>query len=74
LPAPFDGNGYEAADIERVPSTLVEAIALWERSEVARAAFGDEVHHHVLVTAQAEWAAFNQAVTDWERTRYWERI
>lgn len=74
LPAPFVGNGYEAADIERVPSTLVEAIALWEHSEVARAVFGDEVHHHVLVTAQAEWAAFNQAVTDWERTRYWERI
>ena len=74
LPAAYEGNGYEATDIARVPTTLAEAADLWERSEVARAVFGDEVHHHLLVTARAEWSAFNRAVTDWERTRYWERI
>ena len=50
------------------------AIELWERSEVARQCFGDDVHHHVLVTAKAEWQAFNRTVTDWERRRYWELI
>lgn len=74
LPAPYAGNGYEATDIDRVPSTMVEAIDRWERSEIARAAFGDDVHHHILTMAKAEWAAFNRAVTDWERMRYWERI
>ena len=44
------------------------------RSEVARQCFGDDVHHHVLVTAKAEWQAFNRTVTDWERRRYWELI
>jgi glutamine synthetase len=74
LPDAYPGNGYEATDIARVPSTIVEAIELWERSDVARAAFGDDVHHHILTTAKAEWSAFNLAVTDWERQRYWERI
>jgi len=24
--------------------------------------------------AKGEWVAFNQAVTDWELRRYWERV
>ena len=74
LGAPFVGNGYEAADIPRIPWSIVEAIELWERSEVARECFGDDVHHHILTMAKAEWMAFNQTVTDWELRRYWERI
>jgi glutamine synthetase len=70
----YDGNGYEATDIERIPWNIVDAIELWERSEVARECFGDDVHHHVLTMATAEWRAFNQTVTDWELRRYWERI
>ena len=68
------GNGYELDDVERIPSTMVEAIELWERSATARACFGDDVHHHLLTMAKAEWQAFNQTVTDWEFHRYWERI
>ena len=73
-PAPYAGNGYTADDLPRLPSTFPEAIELWRSSEVARAAFGEDVHHHVLVHAEAEWAAFNRTVTDWERARYFERI
>jgi glutamine synthetase len=73
-PEPFVGNGYEATDVPRVPWTLAEAADRWEASTVAREAFGDEVHHHVLNMARQEWAAFNRAVTDWERQRYFERI
>ena len=71
---PFVGNGYTAPDIPRIPSTIVEAIHLWEHSEIARECFGDDVHHHILTMAKGEWAAFNHAVTDWELRRYWERI
>ena len=70
----FTGNGYEADDIDRIPWNLPDAIALWERSDVARECFGDDVHHHILTMARAEWQAFNQTVTDWEKRRYWERI
>jgi glutamine synthetase len=66
------GNGYAATDLERIPTTFPEAIDRWRRSEVARAAFGDDVHHHVLHHAESEWQAFNRAVTDWERRRYFE--
>jgi glutamine synthetase len=74
LGEPYVGNGYEAADIDRIPWNLPDAIALWEQSSIARECFGDEVHHHILTMAKAEWQAFNQTVTDWELRRYWERI
>jgi glutamine synthetase len=70
----FTGNGYEAANIPRIPSGLVEAIELWRNSAIAREVFGDEVHHHILTMASAEWQAFNKTVTDWERRRYFELI
>ena len=74
LAAPYVGNGYEATDIDRIPWNLPDAIELWEQSSIARECFGDEVHHHILTMARAEWQAFNQSVTDWELRRYWERI
>ena len=73
-PAEFIGNGYEATNIPRIPSSIVEAIELWRSSSAAREVFGDDVHHHILVMAQAEWDAFNKTVTDWERRRYFELI
>lgn len=73
LPPAFEGNGYEAPHIDRIPWNIVDAIDRWERSEIAVECFGEAVHHHVLTTARAEWQAFNQTVTDWELRRYWER-
>jgi glutamine synthetase len=73
-PEPYMGNGYEAPDIPRIPWNIVDAIQLWENSSIARECFGDDVHHHILTMAKAEWEAFNHTVTDWELRRYWERI
>ena len=73
LPEPVTGNAY-AADAERLPTTLAEAAELFRRSEVARAAFGDEVVEHYLNNARIEIAAFNAAVTDWEKVRGFERF
>jgi glutamine synthetase len=70
----FVGNAYEDADVSRIPSTLVEAIDLFRTSDVARVAFGDDVHHHILNTAEQEWAAFNRTVTDWELRRNFEQL
>ena len=71
---PFVGNAYADPDVERIPSTLVEAIELFRTSEVALAAFGPEVHHHLLNAAEQEWLAFNRAVTDWELRRNFEQL
>jgi glutamine synthetase len=72
--APYSGNGYTASDLTRIPWTFPEAIELWRSSRIAVECFGEDVHHHVLVHAEAEWLAFNQTVTEWERARYFERI
>ncbi len=71
---PYEGNGYTAADLERVPHSLVDAIASFRDSEIAKAAFGDDVHYHLLNTAQQEWNYFCNAVTDWERRRGFEKL
>lgn len=69
VPPASEGNAYEATDVAHVPSTLIDAIGELERSEVADAAFGPDVHEHLVNTAKQEWASFNRVVTDWERRR-----
>ena len=73
-PKPYEGNAYEDATLPQVPKTLREAIAELERSKVARAAFGERVVEHYLHAARLEQHAFDQAVTDWELIRNFERI
>ena len=73
LPEPCTGNAY-AGGAQRLPTTLAEAAGLFEHSPVAREAFGDEVVEHYLNNARVELAAFNSAVTDWERVRGFERF
>ncbi len=69
----FEGNAYES-DKPRVPKTLQEARDLFAASDIARAAFGDDVHAHYVNMADVELAAFNATVTDWERYRGFERL
>ncbi|HEX2130471.1 MAG TPA: glutamine synthetase family protein [Actinophytocola sp.] len=67
------GNAY-VTDKPRVPATLRDAAELFGASEHARAAFGDDVVDHYLNNARVELAAFDAAVTDWERIRGFERL
>jgi glutamine synthetase len=69
----FPGNAY-ASDKPRVPATLRDAAELFEKSSLARAALGDEVVDHYANMARVELAAFDSAVTDWERVRGFERL
>lgn len=67
------GNGY-ISDKPRVPSTLRKAAELFESSGVAKNAFGEDVVAHYLNNARVELAAYDAAVTDWERVRGFERF
>nr|WP_205267175.1 glutamine synthetase family protein [Mycolicibacterium sphagni] len=73
LPEACVGNAYTSG-AQRLPTTLAEAAALFEGSAIAREVFGDEVVEHYLNNARVELAAFNSAVTDWERVRGFERL
>ena len=74
LEPPYEGNAYLATDKPRLPTTLREARDLFASSRVAREAFGDEVVDHYVHAADVELAAFESAVTDWERVRGFERL
>ena len=61
-------------DLPQLPRSLTQAIEFFAASESAKAAFGSEVHAHLLTVGHGETNAFlNQAVTDGERRRYFER-
>jgi glutamine synthetase len=67
------GNAYAAGEAEPFPSTLREAVDLWEASTFARAAFGDDVWRHYLNYGRTEQRLFDEVVTDYERRRMFER-
>jgi len=70
----FEGNAYADPSLPRLPFTLDEAAGLLDESAVAREAFGDDVVDFYVHTARCEVKAFAQAVTDWEKARYFEQI
>lgn len=73
-PAVFEGDVYAAQDLPHVPKTLRDATDLFAHSDFARRAFGADVVEHYTHFFHMEQAAFDNAVTDWERKRYFERI
>jgi glutamine synthetase len=70
----YDGNAYVSDEKPRVPATLRDARELLAGSSLARDAFGDDVVEHYLNMADVELAAYDAAVTDWERVRGFERL
>ncbi|HKX37380.1 MAG TPA: glutamine synthetase family protein [Burkholderiales bacterium] len=73
-PEAFVGDIYAAKDLPRVPYTLADAVKAFTTSAFAKRAFGEEVVEHYGHFFATEAAAYDKAVTDWERARYFERI
>ncbi|MEJ2291657.1 MAG: glutamine synthetase family protein [Deinococcales bacterium] len=73
-PALYQGDVYEASDLPRFPRNLDQAVRRFEASDFAREALGADVVEHYVHFYRTELAAFERAVTDWERQRYFERI
>jgi glutamine synthetase len=70
----YQGNAYVDPNLPSLPRSLREAADLLEDSQFARTAFGDDVVEFYVRTARLEVDAYENAVTDWERIRYFERI
>ena len=73
-PEPALAGDATVIDRQRLPTTLREARDAFESSVLARNAFGDDVVDHYVHAADVELAAFEAAVTDWERRRSFERL
>ena len=69
----FQGNAY-ASDSARLPSSMPEALELWENSSWIKEVFGPEVQAHYANMAKIEIAAYGKAITDWELFRNFERF
>lgn len=73
-PPIFEGDVYAAQHLPRVPYTLKEATDLFANSDFTQRVFGEAVVKHYTHFFRVEQMAFETAVTDWERQRYFERI
>ncbi len=77
-PPMFRGDAYSPgaahAQPAALPRRLGEAVDLFEASAFARESFGSEMIDHYTHFFRTEERAYEQAVTDWERRRYFEQI
>jgi glutamine synthetase len=73
-PECFIGDIYQAKNLPRVPYTLADANEKFASSAFCRKAFGEAVVEHYSHFYRTEAQAYDKAVTDWERRRYFERI
>eukprot|EP01053_Blabericola_migrator_P003624 Blabericola_migrator_1__3623@NODE_2081_length_3301_cov_530_573593_g1319_i0_p1_GENE_NODE_2081_length_3301_cov_530_573593_g1319_i0NODE_2081_length_3301_cov_530_573593_g1319_i0_p1_ORF_typecomplete_len454_score105_57Glnsynt_C/PF00120_24/2_8e92Glnsynt_N_2/PF16952_5/1_7e11_NODE_2081_length_3301_cov_530_573593_g1319_i018563217 len=67
------GNAYMREDLVEVPRTLRDATQLLDKSMFLRQALGETVINHYARAARWEQETFDQAVTDWEVARGFER-
>ncbi len=68
------GSGYHDPTAERLPRNLQQAAELLAGSTVLRDLLGDGFVEHYAATRDWEWRQFQDSVTDWERSRYFEII
>ena len=72
-PEAFSGNAY-AADSDQLPATLSAATETFANSDFVKQVLGEDVAEHYAHFFRTEQANYDQAVTDWELKRYFERI
>jgi glutamine synthetase len=73
-PECFVGDVYSAKDLPHVPKNLHQSLRHFSSSKFAEEMFGREVVDHYSHFYKKEIQAFDSAVTDWEKKRYFEQI
>jgi len=53
--------------VRKLPANLLDAIRLFDKSKVARTAFGDDFVDSYVKLKMDEWNRFCRSVTPWER-------
>jgi glutamine synthetase len=71
---PITGTNQGAENIPRAPRSLIETTRIFQASDIARDWFGDLFVDHFAATREWEHRQWQDAVTDWERKRYFEII
>jgi glutamine synthetase len=68
----YEGDAYLDRRLPRLPRTLREAVDLFEASELARTAFGDDFVDHFVAMKRWEIEQEYSYVSDWEVRQYIE--
>ena len=71
---PVTGENVGAEQVPGAPRMLIEATQAFRRSSIARDWFGDAFVDYFAATREWEWRQWLDAVTDWERKRYFDII
>ena len=71
---PITGTNQGGENVPRAPRTLIETTRIFRDSRIARDWLGDTFVEHFAATREWEWRQWQDAVTDWERRRYFEII
>ena len=69
----YVGDAYEGKGVREIPKTLRAAAEALDRSDMLRAALGNDVVDHYVRAARREQEVFDSRVTDWEIFRGFER-
>ncbi|CUH64595.1 putative glutamine synthetase 2 [Thalassovita gelatinovora] len=73
LAPPITGDVYETTKVAEVPHSLRDATETLRNSKLLRSAMGDWVVDHYTRAAEVEQESFDNAVTDYELRRGFER-
>jgi glutamine synthetase len=60
----------DEAGIATLPSTLGEAIDLFEHSEAMKDILGEHIHEYFVRNKKAEWSGYQTYVSQWELDKY----
>jgi glutamine synthetase len=80
-PPPVEEDIYEFDDsklrefyIDTLPTSLEEAVAEMEKSNLIKEALGQHTHEAYIAAKKEEWSEYRIQVTDWELKRYLESL
>ncbi|MDY6985750.1 MAG: glutamine synthetase, partial [Candidatus Thermoplasmatota archaeon] len=68
----LDSSALSERGIEPLPSSLFEAIAMSQKSDMCRKVIGKDLFRRYISVKEKEWNDFKVEVTEWERKRYGE--
>jgi len=77
LPVPVERDLYKMDDAERkrlgiksLPGSLIEAVAMTEKSQLVKKALGDHIFSHFIANRKIEWVIYLKQVTAYEIEKY----
>ena len=60
-------DGHKIRGLRRLPTNLLDAIRLFEKSKALRSGFGDALVDSYSKLKYQDWRSYSSAISQWER-------